>query len=307
MGRANVRPMKISRSRRNGSSLALALLFGLQLGGAASAEPGPVATGVSAAPRFSNADLAPPSSEREAAPMLEWSAKPGVFEADLRRRYGNPLYLESRREFGEEELLEARRRDADLMWGVLENYIELVSDKNRMARFELASQMGDALLRIDEGTWKALRAGGEAYALAASIQELRSRLLAEWKVAAARDPGVKALLDAERRIPSVKTGAEAIRFLALIQSAGADEDGPIRRYEFGAALLSEEPDTIRSVYKSLRGELKSTVREQLTRVLQEIGREEVDFERKREKVALVAGLLGRTPGDFGIRSERSSN
>ncbi|MCP5039974.1 MAG: hypothetical protein GY944_03020 [bacterium] len=312
--------MPARRNARVGTTV-LAFMLALALGQVAAAQPQanesvPVSAPVSAAPSappsaprlFTNADL--PSHEASVAnavPMLEWSKTPGVYEGELRRRYENPLYVSSRREIGEEELTAAKQRDAKKMWDVLEDYIGLANDKDRMARYEVASEMGDALLRIDEGTWEALRVGGEAYALAGAIQELRQRLLSRWREAAARDPGVKALLDAEARIPSVKTDSSAIRFLALIQTGGNDDAGPIRRYEFGTALVSEEPEAIRQVYKSLRGDLKKTVREQLARVLEDIGRDEIEFEGKDRKVAVVAKLLGRTPADFGIRGQEDSN
>jgi hypothetical protein len=247
-----------------------------------------------------------PSSPAPGAP-LEWSENPGVYESDLLRRFGNPLYLESRRQIGEGELLEAKRRDAEQMWQVLESFIDLLSDKGSMSRFELASQMGDALLRIDEGTWAALRVGGEAYPLAAAIQNLRTWLLKEWRVSSAADPGVKALLDAEARIPIVETESLAIRFLALIQAGDVDEqEGPIRRYEFGTALMNEDPASIRKVYAALRGELKSTMQKQLTLLLEEIAREEIEFEGRDRKVAVVTGLLGLNPADLGLRDRPSS-
>lgn len=247
-----------------------------------------------------------PSSPAPAAP-LEWSENPGVYESDLFRRFGNPLYLESRRQIGEEELLEAKRRDAEQMWKVLESFIDLLSDKGRMSKFELASQMGDALLRIDEGTWTALRVGGAAYPLAAAIQNLRASLLKQWRVSSAADPGVKALLDAEARIPTVETESLAIRFLALIQAGDGDEkEGPIRRYEFGTALMNEDPVSIRKIYGALRGELKFTMQKQLTLLLEEIDREEIEFAGRDRKVAVVIGLLGLNPADLGLRDRPPS-
>lgn len=234
---------------------------------------------------------------------LEWSKTPGVYESELLRRYGNPLYRETRRKVDERALRAAKRKDAEEMWNVLESFIGLLSDKNRMAKYELASQMGDGLLRLDEGTWAALRVGGEAYKLAGAIQDVRGELLKEWRVAAEADPGVKALLDAEGRIPTVKTGSSSIRFLALIQAASDDEqDAPIDRNEFAAALMSEEPAAIRDVYRALRGDLKRTVKQQLTRLLEEVGREEINFAGRNERVAVVTELLGVAASDFGILS-----
>jgi hypothetical protein len=225
--------------------------------------------------------------------LLDWSEVPGVFENDLFRRSGNALYLESRRRIAEAELLTAKRRDAARMWESLESFIDLLSDKNRMSKFELASQMGDALLRIDEATWSALRVGGRAYELAATIQETRSWLLDAWRVSSDADPGVKALLDAEARIHTVETGSPAIRFLALIQAADLDStEAPIQAHEFGVALMSEELATIRTVYQALRGELKETLALQLAVLLDEIERDQIEFEQRDQKVAEVVDLLG---------------
>ncbi|MFT5444582.1 MAG: hypothetical protein ACI8W3_003639 [Myxococcota bacterium] len=232
---------------------------------------------------------------------LEWSQTPGVYESELLRRYGNPLYREARRKVDEGALRAAKRKDAEEMWNVLESFIGLLSDKDRMAKYELASQMGDGLLRLDEGTWAALRVGGEAYKLAGAIQEVRGDLLKEWRVAGQSDPGVKALLDAEARIPTVQTDSSSIRFLALIQAArDDDQNAPLDRNEFAAALMSEEPDAIRDVYRALRGDLKRTVKQQLTRLLEEVGREEVNFAGRNERVAVVTELLGVAASDFGI-------
>ncbi|MBW2291322.1 MAG: hypothetical protein JRG94_03325 [Deltaproteobacteria bacterium] len=165
--------------------------------------------------------------------------------------------------------------------------------------------MGDALLRIDEGTWSALRVGGEAYDLAAAIQKLRAELLKDWQVSSAADPGVKALLGAEARIPTVNTKSSAIRFLALIQAGDGDANqGSIRRHEFAHALMNEDPSAIRKVYGALRGQLKATMREQLTLLLKEIAREQIEFEDKDQKVAVVTGLLGVNPADLGFRPRR---
>ncbi len=255
---------------------------------------------------YTNADLMPAPEEAVAevsAPLLEWSEKPGVYEGELRRRHQNPLYVDSRREIGEGDLSEAKRRDAKQMWATLESYISLANDKSRMGRYELASEMGDALLRLDETTWNALRVGGEAYALAAAAQKIRASLLDAWQDVASVDPGVKALLDAEARIPAVKTESPAIRFLALLQvepGKGGEDGGPIRRYELGAALLSEDAETIRKVHSLLRGELRSSVREQLASVLTDIGRDEIEFDGKWQKVTVAAELLKRQPAEFGI-------
>jgi hypothetical protein len=165
--------------------------------------------------------------------------------------------------------------------------------------------MGDALLRIDEGTWSALRVGGEAYNLAAAIQKLRSELLKDWQVSSAADPGVKALLDAEARIPIVYTQSATIRFLALIQAGDSDRDpGPIRRHEFAHALMTEDPASIKKIYRALRGQLKSTMREQLTLLLREIAREQIEFEGRDQKVAVVTGMLGVSPAELGFRARR---
>jgi hypothetical protein len=239
--------------------------------------------------------------------LLDWSANPGVFESDLVRRSGNSLYLESRRRIGEPELLAAKRRDAELTWQTLESFVELLSRKKRMSKLESASEMGDALLRIDEATWGALRVGGEAYKLAASIQELRSWLLGEWQVSSLADPGVQALLDAEERIPTVETQSSAIRFLALIQVADdADAMAPIAMEEFGVALMSEEPATIRKVYQALQGDLKEKLALQLSSLLEEIEREEIEFDRSDQKIAEVLDLLGLEPA-VATPEERASS
>lgn len=246
-----------------------------------------------------------PSIPQNRLAQLEWSKNPGVYEGDLRRRFGNPLYFEARRLVDEQELLSAKSRDAEKMWEVLEGFIDLLSDKNRMARFELASQMGDALLRIDEGTWSALRVGGEAYNLAAAIQKMRTELLAKWQVSSAADPGVKALLDAEARIPSVNTESPAIRFLALIQAGDGDGNkSPIRRHEYAHALMNEDAESIKKIYRALRGQLKATMREQLTLLLKEIAREQIEFEDRDQKVAVATGMLGIDPADLGFRARR---
>lgn len=262
--------------------------------------------------RFSNADLDGPADAAEQlgladdkppAPeiLLEWSENPGVYESDLRRRLENPLYVEARRIIDESELLRAKRVDAANAWDALEEFIGLLSDKKRMERYELASEMADALLRIDEATWEALRVGGEAYALATSIQKMRAQLMQDWRSASAKDPGVQALLDAEESIPTVQTESSAVRFLALIQAGNDEEEqGPISTNEFGTALMSEDPDSIRTVYESLQGELKNALRDQLRAVLWDVGREEIEFPDKHEKVAAVAELLEAKPFDFGI-------
>ncbi len=264
------------------------------------ATPGsaPISAEASASASELTTDFEPLEASANAVPevLLDWSEIPGVFESDLFRRSGNALYLESRRRIGEVELLAAKRRDAERLWRSLESFIDLLSDKNRMSKFELASQMGNALLRIDEATWSALRVGAQAYELAASIQATRSRLLDAWQVSSDADPGVKALLDAEARIPTVETGSSAIRFLALIQAGDSDPtQAPIQSHEFGVALMSEEPATIRTVYQALRGELKKKLALQLAALLDDIERDQIEFEQSDLKIAEVVDLLGLEP------------
>ena len=241
--------------------------------------------------------------------QLEWSKNPGVFEEDLRRRDQNSLYFESRREIGKAELRAAKKLDAKRMWQDLEDFIDLMLDKRRMSRLETASEMGDALLTLDEGTWRALQVGGESYALAQAIQELRSWLLLEWRVSSERDPGVAALLAAEGRIPTVETGSRAIRFMALIQGATArptdgeaSATGPILIDELGTALMSEDRDTIVQVLESSRGELRSQLRLQLVSLLEWIRsqamrpgveiRDEDESKGLADKFAAVGVALG---------------
>lgn len=246
-----------------------------------------------------------PNAEMEVA--LDWSAKPGVFESDLFRRSGNSLYLESRRHIDDAELLVAKRRDAKRMWESLEAFIDLLSDKKRMSRYELASEMGDALMRIDESTWSALRVGGQAYELAASIQELRTWLLDAWQVSSDADPGVEALLKAEARLPTVETRSSAVRFLALVQSGDSDSaESPIKLHELGVALMSETPKTIRNVYMALRGDLKRKLKQQLTSLLNEIEREEIEFDQSDQKIDALRDLLGFNPTDPTLRNLASS-
>lgn len=262
------------------------------------ATPGSAPISAEASASELTTDFEPLEASANAVPevLLDWSEIPGVFESDLFRRSGNALYLESRRRIGEVELLAAKRRDAERLWRSLESFIGLLSDKNRMSKFELASQMGNALLRIDEATWSALRVGAQAYELAASIQATRSRLLDAWQVSSDADPGVKALLDAEARIPTVETGSSAIRFLALIQAGDSDPtQAPIQSHEFGVALMSEEPATIRTVYQALRGELKEKLALQLAALLDDIERDQIEFEQSDLKIAEVVDLLGLEP------------
>ena len=262
------------------------------------ATPGSAPISAEASASELTTDFEPLEASANAVPevLLDWSEIPGVFESDLFRRSGNALYLESRRRIGEVELLAAKRRDAERLWRSLESFIDLLSDKNRMSKFELASQMGNALLRIDEATWSALRVGAQAYELAASIQATRSRLLDAWQVSSDADPGVKALLDAEARIPTVETGSSAIRFLALIQAGDSDPtQAPIQSHEFGVALMSEEPATIRTVYQALRGELKEKLALQLAALLDDIERDQIEFEQSDLKIAEVVDLLGLEP------------
>jgi hypothetical protein len=242
--------------------------------------------------------------------QLEWSENPGVFEEALRRRHQNILYPEARREVSKTELTKAKKVDAKRMWDNLEGFIELLLGKQRMSKLETASEMGDALLQIDEGTWRALRIGGESYALAKSIQEMRTWLLGEWRVSSERDPGVEALLAAENRIPSVKTDSPATRFMALIQSAeNTANPGPVPTEEFAAALMSEDMDSVAQILGALRGRLRRQVAEQLVVLLEFVRWQALNPEFvQREELALrgladkfrVAGIALGKKDDFTL-------
>ena len=56
--------------------------------------------------------------------------------------------------------------------------------------------------------------------------------------------------------------------------------------------MSEELATIRTVYQALRGELKETLALQLAVLLDEIERDQIEFEQRDQKVAEVVDLLG---------------
>jgi len=224
--------------------------------------------------------------------QLEWSGNPGAYEESLQRRNLNPLFVEARQQIGKQELVAAKQVDAARMWANLESFIDLLLDKRRMSRLETASEMGDALLQIDEGTWTALRIGGESYALAAEIQALRTWLLKEWRVSSERDPGVKALLAAEGRIRPVRTDSRAIRFMALIQMGGGDDSGPIPVDEFGAALMSEDAETISKVLKALRGQLRKMTRQQIVELLEFVRHEKIELDGLAEKFEIAGAALG---------------
>ena len=70
--------------------------------------------------------------------------------------------------------------------------------------------------------------------------------------------------------------------------------------------MSEEPVTIRRVYKALRGELKQKLKLQLTVLLGEIAREEIEFEQSDQKIAEVIDLLGLEPAVSAPRDRASS-
>ena len=78
--------------------------------------------------KLSDSEIAPEASELQteetAEPVepevvFEWSKSPAVHEADLLRRWNNPLYIEARRTIDEDELRAAKRIDADQQWQVL--------------------------------------------------------------------------------------------------------------------------------------------------------------------------------------------
>ena len=68
--------------------------------------------------------------------------------------------------------------------------------------------------------------------------------------------------------------------------------------------MNEDPEAIRGGYAALRGQLKSTMREQLTLLRKEIAREQIEFEGRDQKVATVSGLLGISPAELGFRKRR---
>ena len=56
--------------------------------------------------------------------------------------------------------------------------------------------------------------------------------------------------------------------------------------------MSEEPETIRRVYEALRGDLKRKLELQLTVLLEEIDREQIEFDQRDQKITEIIDLLG---------------
>ena len=235
---------------------------------------------------WTGAGVEPAPDDLERAPdepEISWSDNPGVYEAELRRRYHNPLYLEHRREVAPQELLDAKRRDAERAWEVLELYVDLASEKSRLARADTASGMGEALARIDEAIQLAMWAGGEAYPLAPSLQTLRNGLLEKWKQLAGDDTGVAALLGVERRARKIDTTSEAARFVAQVEMP----ESPIEEYELGSALLSEDPRTIRVALKTLKPVRRKAVNQQARRLVSTLRSEGIEVEALDQKAAAI--------------------
>jgi hypothetical protein len=226
------------------------------------------------------------------ASPLDWSDRPGVYESELLRRNGNPLYVAPRRVINETELRAAKRLDAERSWQALEAYVTLMSQKDRLARRTSARELGEALERIDATILLALETRGEAYPLALRLIELRAWLLGEWSAAVTDSPNVLGLLAAQAEPPFQEMQTPARRLLLELEM----EEGPIQDFEMGAALLSEDRATVEEVVASLEEEELALMAEQSFLLLTDIEREGIEIDGIERKVAVIATALEGTSG-----------
>jgi hypothetical protein len=219
----------------------------------------------------------------EALP-LEWSPEPGVFELALLRRYDNPLYLPDRRLITLHKLADAKVRDAERAWQVLDAYIDVASRRNRLARLDSAERISEAVAEIDSLIEEALRVGGTAYGIADALLTLRADLVSEWRRAASGNPARFAPLERiEQREP--QTGSAA-RFLAQLDQ----EEGPIPEHEVVPALLGENPGTIRAVMTSFPADRQRALRRHASLVFDDLKREGVETGKLEPKLDAMGAV-----------------
>ncbi len=233
-------------------------------------------------------------AQEMAAPAtpLEWSAKPGVYEGELRRRNGNPFYVLPRRVINETELRAAKRLDADRSWQALDDFVTLLNDKQRMARQTTVIEMDEALRRVDAAILLTLETRGVAYPLAARLIELRGWLLGEWSAATTDNPDVLEFLAAQSDSPFRDMDSPAHRLILEFDMNG----GPIHDFEKAAALLSEDQATIEQVVAGLEQDELVMIAEQSAFLFTDVEREGIVVEGMEEKVAVITNALEETSG-----------
>lgn len=221
----------------------------------------------------------------EAQLPLEWSPEPGVYELALQRRDDNPLFLPDRRRISPRKLTDAKVRDADGAWQVLDAYIDLASRRGRMARLDSADRIEKAIADIDALTAEALRVGGTAYRIADSLAAMRAALLSQWRAAAAGNPALVSTLD-RRKTRRPRTGPVS-RFLAQVDQ----KKGPIPEHELASALLGENPTTIRAVMKSFSAERRRALRRRASLVFADLKREGVETKELEPKLEAMGATF----------------
>ncbi|WJW74374.1 hypothetical protein QVG61_07565 [Thiohalobacter sp. IOR34] len=194
---------------------------------------------------------------------MKFNDKPGAHERHLRRRMGNPLFPESRREITEAEWTTAVRRDRQEQAAFMESFRDIVQraiDLDAQAESEQILALKEDLDRCYE---ECAGLGGDQGKVKEGIRTLIGTIMRAVRVGAENDPLARQKLDEEDM-------ARELHFRLLEQPLVADLLRPepvIEENELVASLLSAGSEELGAVLELFSPEQLAVIHQEARQLI----------------------------------------
>ncbi len=218
-----------------------------------------------------------PVSLIEAGELL-WSQNPGAYERHLQRRYNNPLFPPNRQRVTLQELRSARARDQANAAAVRQEFYSFVRELDLPDDFMTLTEFNTLRKRTEDLHERALAVGGDVSDVVNGLIGLRKVLIQSVQEGASNNPdALSAIQKAESRYQAYARWAHIPVVMQNIQDMFPGE-------ELVPALLTEDPDTIRTVMGGLDDRIKKIVREEAINLVLQVAAEGKAIPRIGEKL-----------------------
>jgi len=175
--------------------------------------------------------------------MNELAERPGPRERHLRRRQGNPLFPEARRQVSPPDWISARRADAEELEGFVTTFQALVGEAAALEAKSESEQVLDLKARLEQAYEQCAGLGGDVTELKGALRTLLDLVMQ----AIARGAQGDALAVAELQREAL---ARSAHFELLEEPLVADllrPDSPIEQDELVPVLLSTTQQALQAV------------------------------------------------------------
>ena len=189
---------------------------------------------------------------------LHFSDHPGSRERQLRRRAGNPLFTDARRNVLQMDIDTARRLDEEEAQQFLERFRELVQRAVELKPNEESEVILDLKAKLDHAYVECTAMAGEHQPILQALRKLIEVVMQAVRASVGDDAKAAAELDDEEN-------ARRAQYELLVHPLVADlmrPDTVIEREELAATLLSENEEAIRAALWLFEPEQLEAIREE---------------------------------------------